>query len=188
MATDPRTPRPISQEWLMRAAAHYLERYATSTDNLRRVLRRKLRRRALASGEATDGHEPLVEAVVARFSELGLLDDRRYAEAQLSSLRRKGASRMAAAARLSGKGVPREVVETALAGDETAETAAAAAYVRRRRFGRFRTPGRGGRPDDDRRRREIAAMVRAGFPMALAITAIDAGGDGDDPDEPAGES
>ncbi|MCE7026660.1 regulatory protein RecX [Jiella avicenniae] len=160
--------KPVSADWLMRAAGYYLERYASSTENLRRVLRRKVKRRAAAAGEDADQHEPLIEATLARFAELGFLDDRAYASARLSSLRRKGTSRTMAAAKLKEKGVPREIVETTLDEDETGEADAAAAYARRRRFGPHRSPGRG-----DRRDKEIAAMLRAGFSFRLAVAAID---------------
>ncbi|NDW07014.1 regulatory protein RecX [Jiella pacifica] len=165
-----RSPRvkPVSADWLMRAASYYLERYATSAENLRRVLRRKVKRRAGEAGEDAGQYEPLIETTLARFAELGLLDDRAYASARLSSLRRKGTSRRMATAKLQEKGLPREVVETALEGDQTGEAEAAAAYARRRRFGPHRNPGR-----EDRRDKEIAAMVRAGFSARLAIAAID---------------
>lgn len=163
----------------MRAAVHYVERYATSTENLRKVLRRKVARRAAAAGEAPAPHEPLVEATVARLVELGLVDDQAYAQARLSSLRRKGASRVMTTARLIEKGLPREIVEATLQSDETEEAEAAAAYVRRRRFGPHRSPGRG-----DRREREIAAMVRAGFPLGVAVGAIDAATDPVDASSP----
>ncbi|MBP0616517.1 regulatory protein RecX [Jiella mangrovi] len=169
MANKPVKTKPVSADWLMRAGAHYLERYATSSQNLRKVLRRKVLRRALALGEAPEAHEPLVETTVARFVELGLVDDQAYAEARVASLRRRGTSRAMTAAKLIEKGLPREIVDATLAADETEEEAAAMAYARRRRFGPYRSPGRG-----DRRDKEIAAMIRAGFSMRLAIAAVDA--------------
>ncbi|WAP71078.1 RecX family transcriptional regulator [Jiella pelagia] len=159
----------------MRAAAYYLERYSSSTDNLRRVLRRKVMRRAQARGEEPSQHEPLIEATLARLAELGLLDDQAFASARLSSLRRKGTSRTMAAAKLREKGVSREIVDATLEADETGEPEAAAAYARRRRFGPHRSAGR-----PDRRDKEIAAMVRAGFSLRLAIAAVDGSLERDD--------
>lgn len=161
-------PKPVTAEWLMRAAAHYVERYATSTENLRKVLKRKVYRRAQAAGDEPERHAALVEETLARFIELGLVDDRAYAEARLASFRRRGASRAVATAKLIEKGVPRDLVEATLAADETSETEAAEAYARRRRFGPHRGPGR-----EHRRDKEIAAMVRAGFPLRLAVAAVD---------------
>ena len=174
MAERTPKPKPVTAEWLMRAAAYYIERYASSTGNLRKVLRRKVMRRALALGEAPEQYESLVESTVVRMTELGLLDDRAYAAARVSSLRRRGTSTTMTKAKLIGKGLSREIVDETLSRDETEEAAAAAAYARRRRFGPHRNPDRG-----DRRDKEIAAMVRAGFAMRLAVAAVDGqlGGD-----------
>lgn len=162
-------PRPITREWLFRAAAHYLERYASSTENLRRVLERKVRRRALALEADPGQHRELIEETVAKFIELKLLDDRTFAENRLASLRRRGASSRQAAARLMVKGVGRELVETVLAEDRTSDEDAAIAYARRRRLGPYRLRDRA-----ERRDRDIAAMMRAGFSFPDAAAAIDA--------------
>ncbi|MCB8840051.1 regulatory protein RecX [Aurantimonas sp. VKM B-3413] len=168
MARDDSPPKPIDAGWLMRSAAHYLERYASSTENLRRVLERKVMRRAAARGESPEGHEPLIAATVDRFVELGLLDDRSFAEARMASLRRRGTSRVMTAAKLREKGVNAETVAAVLSGDETDEAAAARAYARRRRLGPWRL-----RERSERRERDIAAMIRAGYAYGLAATVID---------------
>lgn len=173
MDDQPSKPKPITPEWLFRAAAHYLERYATTRKNLHRVLERKVRRRANALGEDPAIHAGLVEATVARFAELKLVDDHSFAEARLASLRRRGASRRMISAKLSEKGVDRDLVQTLLARDETSEREAAAAYARRRRLGPYRLRDRA-----ERRDRDVAAMVRAGFSFLDAAAIID--GDGAD--------
>lgn len=167
-------PRPITREWLFRAAAHYLERYASSTENLRRVLERKVMRRALALEVDPGEYRDLIEETVARFVELKLLDDRAFAENRLASLRRRGASSRQAAARLTAKGVGRDLVETVLTEDQTSDREAAFAYARRRRLGPYRLRERA-----ERRDRDIAAMMRAGFSFPDAAAAID----GDVPEE-----
>ena len=166
--TKMRTPGAITAEWMMRAAAHYIERYATSSGNLRRVLEAKVRRRARARGEAPDEHGEMIAATVARFVDLKLVDDERFAEAKLASLRRRGTSARMAAAKLSEKGVERDLIETALAADESDDRTAAEAYARRRRLGPYRLRDRRARRD-----RDVAAMVRAGFSYCDAAAAID---------------
>ena len=44
-------PRKVSEAYLQRAAMSYLERYASSAENLRRVLRRKVDKRCRLRGE-----------------------------------------------------------------------------------------------------------------------------------------
>ncbi|EAU42599.1 hypothetical protein FP2506_07156 [Fulvimarina pelagi HTCC2506] len=165
-------PGPVTRDWLMRAGAHYLERYATSTENFRRVLARKVRRRMVLREEVDTDHKALIDAVTERFSELGFLDDRGFAEAKLRSMRRKGVSGRIAEARLAEKGVERAVIEAVAAEDETTEEEAAHAYAKRRRLGPWRLRDR-----VDRRERDIAAMMRAGFPYGLAVDVVDGGAD-----------
>lgn len=172
-----RPPRPISRDYLFRAAVHYLERYASSSGNLRRVLERKILRRARERGEEPADFAPLVEETIAHLVELKLIDDEAFAQAKVASLRRRGTSRRQVLAKLGQKGVERETAAAAMAGDETEEADAALAYARRRRLGPFRTADRAGKRD-----RDLAAMVRAGFGYTLAASVID----GDDPERLAG--
>lgn len=166
--------RPVTSEWLFKAAAHYLERYSSTAANLQRVLERKVARRTATAATAdvepaAADHGALVAATVARFVELGLLDDRSFADAKLVTLRRRGASMRMAAAKLAQKGVEREMVEAVLAADETSDREAAFAFVKRRRFGPYRTRDR-----EARREKDIAAVMRAGFSYADAVAAVDA--------------
>ncbi|MEN3791556.1 RecX family transcriptional regulator [Fulvimarina sp. MAC3] len=152
----------------MRAGAHYLERYATSTENFRRVLTRKVRRRMMLREENEADHSQLIDAVTARFAELGFLDDVGFAEAKMRSLRRRGVSSRMVEAKLAEKGVERGVIEAVTAEDETTESEAARAYAKRRRLGPWRLRHR-----IERRDRDVAAMMRAGFPYGLAVEVVD---------------
>ena len=170
---EPRKPRPVTREWLFRAAAYYLGRYASTAENLRRVLERKVASRIRDWGDDPKAPDPeasaaLVDATVAHFLELKLLDDRAFAEARLASLRRRGTSIRQVQAKLSEKGVDRELIAEVVGGDETDDRAAALAFARRRRLGPHRLRDR-----TERRDRDIAAMMRAGFGLSDARHAID---------------
>ncbi|WP_185983646.1 regulatory protein RecX [Aureimonas mangrovi] len=166
-----RRARPVTADYLFRAAVHYLERYASSSGNLRRVLERKAARR-LREADDGDGEPPdviaLIDETLARLLELKLIDDAEFARARVASLRRRGASRRQTAAKLAEKGVERETAEAAMAADETDEREAALAYARRRRLGPHRA-----REREERRDRDVAAMMRAGFSYADAAFAVD---------------
>lgn len=148
---------------------------------LRRVLARRVEKRALARGEEPAAHADLIEETIARALRAGLLDDARFAAARLATLRRRGTSTRRAGAALAAKGVEREVVEAVLAReqdergrpeddpDETAERRAALSYARRRRLGPYR-------PVETRaahRERDLAALARAGFAYPLAREIVD---------------
>jgi regulatory protein len=157
-------------------ALSYLGRYASSADNLRRVLRRRVRRRRVDAdnrSEATAAADALIEALVARYRAAALLDDAAYAAARARRESARGRSLRQIAARLTAKGVGAEDAAAAIGGlrEEAAEPdlAAACAFARRRRLGPFRA---GPPPDADGRRHELAAFARAGFDRRTAATVL----------------
>ncbi len=106
---------PPDEKNLEQAALRYLERYSSSLAGLRRVLRRRIRRAArVGLGEVAAG-DALVEAVLGRLTQSGLLDDARYAEFRAASLARRGASLSAIRHDLRVRGVAPPLVEAALA-------------------------------------------------------------------------
>jgi regulatory protein len=164
----PRKPSEITLAALERAALRYLERFAASSEHLRRVLLRRVSRAALLGSPEAAGGAALVDGIVERYLKAGLLDDRTYAVAQAGSLQRRGTSRHRIRQRLAAKGVARDLVEDALAGldDEpgTGELAAACALARKRRLGPYRPPGQ----RSAYRQKDLAALARAGFTLDLA--------------------
>lgn len=162
---------PLDEAALDRLAIGYVGRYGTTEAKLALYLRRKLRERGWEGAG-----DPPVAAVVARCARLGYVDDAAFAEARSQALTRRGlgARRVAQALRAAGVG------ETAAApAQEAAEGAAweaALAFARRRRLGAFATHPR----DPDQRRRDLAAMVRAGhgFGVARRIVEADPGSSG----------
>ncbi len=161
-------PRPVTPAYLERAALAYLERFASSSENLRRVLRRKVEKRCRLRGEDPAEFHAAVDDVVARSLRSGLLDDTRYAESRVATLRRRGGSARSIGAKLASKGVPREAISAALEGEPEDERAAAHALARRRKLGPYR-PG-------DRapfRERDLAALARAGFSYGIAREVIE---------------
>ncbi len=154
--------REIGPELVERWALGYLGRYASSAENLRRVLIRRARRH---SPEAAQRVGALIEAIVTRYRESGLLDDAAYAAGRVDSLHRRGGSLKVIRARLAAHGVPATVAADAVSSlRDTApdpDVAAACAFARRRRLGPFRR----GAAD---RQRELAALARAGFSRRVA--------------------
>ena len=152
----------IGPELLERWALQYLGRYASSAENLRRVLTRKVRRRSFGEIAAT---APLIDDLVARYRKSGLLDDAAYAVARADSLHRRGESLRAMRARLAAKGVSAADIANAVSGLQAnapdPDLAAACAFARRRRLGPFR------RAAVDHAR-ELGAFARAGFSRRIA--------------------
>jgi regulatory protein len=156
---------PIDETVLADWALAYLGRFASSAENLRRVLMRRVRRRYGTDRAEVQALMPAIDGLVARFRGAGLLDDDAYATGAARSLHRRGDSKRAIAARLHAKGVAPPIVRTALDrladGDGDPDLAAALRFARRRRLGPYRV--RDGDPA-----RELAAFARAGFSRAIA--------------------
>jgi regulatory protein len=153
-------PRLLDQ-W----AVAYLARYSSSTENLRRVLLRRLQRQSCGGTDVAKRAMPLIDALLEGYCHSGLLDDAAFAVQRVASLNRRGESLSRIRARLAANGVDNAIATQALSGlrEERADPdlAAACAFARRRRLG----PYRRGTADLVR---ELAAFARAGFSRRVA--------------------
>ncbi len=172
-----RTASPITAKYLQNAAVFYLERYASSAEGLRRVLRRRVSKARLLDAPVMDNVDEAIEALVGKFVAAGLLDDKAFAQTKARSLHRRGMSGRLTRQRLQVAGVGADDVEEAMAalddelGTDPAkrELQAALAFARRRRLGPYRAKDR-----EDNKARDLASMARAGFAYSLARKVIEA--------------
>ncbi len=154
----------------MRMATFYLARYSASTARLREVLERKVRRRC----EARDLPAPepaeirrMIDAVVERLTRAGLIDDAAFARGRAAALARKGwpGWRIRAELQRQKIEVAHDGVTGAVALDETAQ---ATRLAQRKRLGPYRPGER-----EPYRDKDIRALVRAGFAVAVARRVVD---------------
>jgi len=167
-------PSKITASYLENAAIYYLQRFASSSVNLRRVLLRKIQRSAAHWGDEVEALLPLLDPVIAKMSELGYLNDAAYAGQKLRALHRQGKGERVIRAALAAKGILAAQTDQAwqdFSQDEPdADRSAAWSLARKRRLGPFR-------PAEIRaeyRAKDLAAMGRAGFGYATAAAIIDA--------------
>jgi regulatory protein len=156
----------LDEASLEKAALDYLGHYASSSENLRRVLTRRAARAGIA-GEERKAVERIAGAVVARLLANGLLDDRAYAAQLAASLHRRGASAASIRFRLGEKGIGADDAAAALASLGAAaesELAAACALARRRRIGPYRAAA----SRAEHRERDLGVLARAGFALDVA--------------------
>lgn len=169
-----RQPRRITPGYLERAALFYLERYVSSEANLRRILRRKVKRSFEVHGGDFEEADRWIDELILRLRRNGFLDDAAYARGLARSLHRRGKSARAIEGKLREKGVEASQIETALMELEeekpNSEFQAAVAFARRRRLGPFRERS----TREERRERDLAALGRQGFSYALARRVIEA--------------
>lgn len=165
---------PLSEAALRAAALRYLARHAATAAQVTRVLERRQMRHGESSPSSAETVAGRIADVVAALQRAGLLNDADYAAMKAASLYRRGASTRQIAATLRDKGVPDGLVTEALheldeVHGEAREERAALRYAQRRRLGPWARPER----REERRMRDIAAMMRAGFPAPLASWVVD---------------
>ncbi len=169
-----RQPKKATARHLENVALWYLQRFAASADSLRKVLMRRVEKSARAHDTDREEGAALVEEIIARYRDSGLLNDRLYAEGRTLSLHRRGISTQGIRARLAAKGVGAEDIDAALQTprDETEDPdlAAAITYARRRRIGPYRMRG----DRDEMKERDLAALARQGFGYDIARRVIEA--------------
>lgn len=168
-----KVPAKITPSYLENAALHYLERFASSSANLRRVLMRKVARSVAHWGGESQDHAAQVDATLAKLARLGYLDDAAYAESKVRALHRSGKGTRTIRATLAAKGIGGEHAAAALdaLAEDVAEPdlAAAIRLARKRRLGPFRSDGRA-----ELRNKDLAALARAGFDFDTCRRVIDA--------------
>jgi regulatory protein len=162
-----------SKDVLHEAALAYLTRTPATAATLTRVLGRKIATWARQAARASDDPETIATdvarcheaalAIVARFREVGLVNDAAFAASRARSLSRAGRSRRAIAAHLTAKGVDGQTLREALPTDAAVELAAAVAFARKRRIGPFVRE----EPDPKAKQKALAAMARAGFAWSV---------------------
>jgi regulatory protein len=150
----------LDAESTMKAALDYLGRYAASEAGLAEVLaRRAVRARQLSLEVDEDEVKKTIGDVVKKLAKAGYLNDKLFAEAKITSLRRQGRSARQVAMKLKEKGVAGAEFDAS----PEAELEAAKAYIKRRRLGQSK----------ERRDKDLAALARAGFSFDIAKKALD---------------
>ena len=112
----------------------------------------------------------MVEDLIEKFIEVGLLNDEAYAAGSVNSLRRQGKSKKMILGKLRMKGVAYDLIDQSLQEydekndlePEETELEAAMTYARKKRIGPFRIG------ENDKPEKELASMARAGFSYDIA--------------------
>ncbi len=160
--------RKVSEEYLRRAALHYLNRYSASEESLRRILKRKIDKLSREAGEEPDQHYEFIDPVLSFCREHKFVDDLRFAQSKIRAGVTKGKSGNRIRQELSVKGVSGQDIETAFEDEDHDEERAALAFAKRRRLGPWRT-----KPKEERREKELGSLIRAGFSYPLSRQVVE---------------
>jgi regulatory protein len=135
---------------------------------------RRVFRSAQYHGTDLDEGAQIVDDLILRYNKAGLLDDRRFAEARVNSLYRRGTSARVIRLKLAEKGVSGDIITETLRHlqdeNQDPELTSGVTLARRRRLGPFRVA-----PDRATFKvKDMATLARAGFDYNTAQKIIDA--------------
>jgi len=158
-------PKKITENFLYNSGLAYLQRYPASIAHFKRVMTRKIDRScAYHTDQSRDECLKLLENLVQKFTELGLLNNEAYLTGMVTSMRRRGLSRKLILMKLIQKGLPEDQIlrqidsfdgeNNVQEGDLTA----ALILARKKKLGCF------SRLDKDQDfQKQLAVLGRAGF-------------------------
>lgn len=161
--------RGLTQKSLENSALHYLQRFAATRASLKRVLLNKIRRAAGEDAAAATAAKLLIEPLLDRYVQAGLLNDTLYAEARTATLRRRGGSTRGISSKLAQKGVDAKTIKQTVTSDGNTELDAACELCRRKKLGGYRTRGE---TDAVSHRKDMAVLARAGFRYDVIVKAL----------------
>src|SRR6267143_412984 len=122
-SSPPRRFRPTTAKYLQTAAAFYLERYPSTAEGLRRVLNRRVRKAEMLEAPVMDNVKQAIGAIVAKFVDSGVIDDKAFAQTKARALHRRGTSTRLTRQKLELAGIDGDTLDKAMAGlDEELHT------------------------------------------------------------------
>jgi len=150
-------------------ALFYLGKHSASRKGLVQFLERKVKLGLREKGGDPQAATAMVQAVVARMDQAGYIDDARFAESKTASLHRQGKSSRVIQSKLREKGVEPSLAAKYAVRTPEQEFEAACLLVKRKRLGR----------DPERKQKDFAVLMRAGFQFDMAKRALAASAEED---------
>ena len=144
-------------------AIWYLERYATSSQNLRKYLKRKVMNTHLNLGS-----NEIINKVINRLESQKILNDRFFTETKVRSLLNKGWSTKKIGFKLKELGISHELIEENInnldGNEDEINLVSAITLVKKRSIGPYRKV----EFTDKVKNREFGILSRAGFSYAIS--------------------
>lgn len=172
----PKVPKKITESYLYNSGLYYLQRFTSSSENFRSVMLRKVRK-SCAYHKDQDFEEcaKLVDALIDKITELGLLNDEAYVRGMVTSFRNRGIPKRTIIQKLKMKGIPSEQTLQALetfneereTNDRDLEFAGALKFCRKKRIGPFNNG------KDEEFEKSLAKLARQGFSYDIAKKAME---------------
>lgn len=150
---------------------YYLKRFESSVANLRSVLRRRVNDYAYHTpGFAKQEAYDWIEELLSDFQRVGYLDDARYGEMKVKDYMAAGKSPRYIQGKLREKGIDENLIERLISEQDYDPFESALKLARKKRIGPYS-------PDEqiraERRSKDLAILVRAGFDYDVAVRVLE---------------
>lgn len=169
--TNKRTPKVPTKARLNNIALYYLERFETSKDNLRNVLRRRIDKYAFFDKEYNKEQAYLwADEVVEECEKKKFVCDERFAEFKINSYLRAGKPKRYIEQKLKQKGIDEKIVSKIFDESEYDEFEVAFNFAKKKKIGPFRKDEK---IRDEFYQKDLGTLVRAGFSFDIAKDVLD---------------
>ena len=158
----------VSFQNLEKAAYYYLKRYSSSSENLRRILLKRVFRAEKFQQVDWDVTNNWIEEIIEKLKTIGIIDDKEFADRKAVIFNNQGNSKLMIRKKLENKGVEKKLIDESIKNLEKQildpDFIAAIRFLERRKMGPYRHPNN--RRED--RDRDLRSMARAGFAYSVA--------------------
>jgi len=151
--------KKITKERLKNIGLYYLERFESSVQNLRNVLKRRVSRYAFQNPDFDVRQADLwIEEILSEFEKAGYINDERYADMKVRDYLAAGKSARYIKTKLKSKGIEENTLDVLIDAQNYDGKEAALKFALKKRIGPYRKTDR-----EAFRQKDMACLMRAGF-------------------------
>ena len=169
-----RTIWQVNRQNLEKAAYYYLKRYSSSSENLKRILLKRVFRAQKVQPVDWDVTNDWIEEIIRKLKTIGIIDDRDFADRKAIIFNNQGNSKLMIRKKLENKGVEKKLIDESIKNLEEniidPDLTAAIRFLERRKMGPYRHPNN----RSEYRDKDLRSMARAGFVYSLAKQLLEA--------------
>ena len=158
----------VNRQNLEKAAYYYLKRYSSSSENLKRILLKRVFRAQKVQPVDWDVTNDWIEEIIRKLKTIGIIDDRDFADRKAIIFNNQGNSKLMIRKKLENKGVEKKLIDESIKNLEEniidPDLTAAIRFLERRKMGPYRHPNN----RSEYRDRDLRSMARAGFAYSVA--------------------
>jgi len=139
--------KKITHQRLKNIALYYLDRFDTSSEKLKSVLKRRVQKAVMAGDEVSPDSSNWIDEIVQDMQRLGYVNDKRFCENKIRQYLNAGKSNRYITGKLSEAGIDSEMIQSFLPADELEQ---AKIFVHKKHLG-------------SDYQKDLAKLARAGF-------------------------